>query len=54
VYEESGHIEIYRGWQNFCTVSLTEIETRAEENKEKNKADREAQLKRMRQIREII
>ena len=54
VYEESGHIEIYRGWQNLCTVSLTEIETRAEENKEKNKADREAQLKRMRQIREII
>lgn len=54
VYEDSGRIEIYRGWENFCTVSLTEIETKAEENKEKNKADREAQLKRMRQIREII
>lgn len=54
VYEESGRIEIYRGWENFCTVSLTEIETRAKENKEKNKADREAQLKRMRQIRAII
>lgn len=54
VYEDSGRIEIYRGWENFCTVSLTEIETKAEENKEKNKADREIQLKRMRQIREII
>ena len=54
VYEEYDCIDIYRGWEIFCTVSLSEIEARTEENKKKNKADREAQLKRMRQIRAII
>lgn len=54
VYEEYDCIDIYRGWEIFCTVSLSEIEARTEKNKEKNKADREVQLKRMRQIREII
>jgi len=52
--EENGSIEVYRGFQNVFSVSLTDIETKAEENKAKNKTDRDKQLQRIRQVRAII
>lgn len=52
--EENDNLEIFRACHNVGTVSLAEIETKAEENKIRNKTDKTEQLERLRQVRAII
>ena len=54
VDEENNSLEIYRACSNVGTVSLAEIEAKAKENLEKNKADKTKQLERLKQVRAII
>ena len=52
--EESNNLEIYRACSNVGTVSLAEIEAKAKENLDKNKAEKTKQLERLKQVRAII
>lgn len=52
--EENDNLEIFRAYHNVGTVSLAEIETKAEENKIRNKTDKAKQLERLKQVRAII
>ena len=54
VDEENNNLEIYRACKNVGTVSINEIEAKAEENMGKRKTDKEEQLKRLKQVRAVI
>ena len=52
--EENNNLEVYRACKNVGTVSINEIEAKAEENMGKRKTDKEEQLKRLKQVRAVI
>ena len=52
--EGNDSLEVYRGLQFVFCVSIADIETKAEENKARNKSERDKQLARIRQVRAII
>ena len=52
--EENNNLEVYRACKNVGTVSIDEINAKAEENMAKRKSDKQEQLKRLKQVRAII